>query len=132
MNKKIFNFFEIAGRTAASKKDRRAYLVGAIGIRHDGAMVRSLNAPTELRNRRAHAECKLCRKLDYYAEVYVARVKLLDGKFGMSRPCNSCRKILTTKKVRKVFYTIDENYYGILDLTNNNERVCSFKSEKSL
>lgn len=126
MNKKIFNFFEVAARTAISKDDRRAYLLGAIGIRGDGVMVRSLNSPTEIPNRKAHAECKLCRKLDYHADVYIARVRLDNYKFAMARSCSNCLKILKTKKVNRIFYTIDENQYGVLDLSNNKEKICQF------
>lgn len=126
MNKKILNFFEIAARTATSKDDRRSFFLGAIGIRNDGVMVRSLNSPTENKNRMAHAECKLCRKLDYYAEVYVARVRMDTYKFAMARPCSACYKTLKTKKVKKIFYTINENQYGILNLISNKEKICKF------
>jgi tRNA(Arg) A34 adenosine deaminase TadA len=124
MNRKILAFFEVAARTATSKMDRRSFLLGAIGIRNDGVMVRSLNSPTENKNRKAHAECKLCRKLDYGAEaVYVARVRFDNFQFGMARPCSSCRKILKTKKVKKVFYTISQSSYGVIDFGKNTEVI---------
>lgn len=123
MNKKILNFFEVAAQTATSKNDRRSFLLGAIGIRNDGAMVRSLNSPTENKNRMAHAECKLCRKLDYYAEVYVARVRMDTYEFAMARPCSSCRKILRTKRVKRVFYTITHNSYGIWYPNLNEDKI---------
>lgn len=123
MNKKILNFFEVAARTAVSKDDRRSFLLGAIGIRNDGVMVRSLNSPTENKNRMAHAECKLCRKLDYHADVYVARVRMDTYKFAMARPCPACRKILRSHKVKRVFYTITENQYGIWFPDSNIDRI---------
>jgi len=124
MNKKILTFFEVAAKTATSKDDKRSFLLGAIGIRNDGAMVRSLNSPTENKNRKAHAECKLCRKLDYGAkEVYVARVRMDNFEFAMARPCSSCRKILKSKKVRKVFYTINNSQYGVWFPDSDTDRV---------
>jgi tRNA(Arg) A34 adenosine deaminase TadA len=124
MNRKILSFFEVAARTATSKVDKRSFLLGAIGIRNDGVMVRSLNSPTENKNRKVHAECKLCRKLDYGAEaVYVARVRLDNFEFGMARPCNDCRKILKSKRVKKVFYTISQTSYGIIDFAKNTEVI---------
>lgn len=128
MNRKIFNFFTVAAETATSKDDKRSFLLGAIGIRNDGAMVRSLNSPTENKNRMAHAECKLCRKLDYGAkEVYVARVRMDNFEFAMARPCSSCRKILKSKKVRKVFYTINNTSYGVIDFFRDNEVIYTDK-----
>lgn len=124
MNKKILGFFEFAARTATSKDDNRSFLLGAIGIRNDGAVVRSLNSPTENKNRKAHAECKLCRKLDYAAPaVYVARVRMDNFEFAMARPCYSCRKILRTKKVKKVFYTINNTSYGVIDFFRDKETI---------
>lgn len=124
MNRKILSFFEVAARTATSKVDKRSFLLGAIGIRNDGVMVRSLNSPTENKNRKVHAECKLCRKLDYGAEaVYVARVRLDNFEFGMARPCSSCRKILKTKRVKRVFYTISQNSYGVWYPATNEEKI---------
>lgn len=124
MNRKILTFFEIAAKIATSKNDRRTFLLGAIGIRNDGAMVHSLNSPAENKNRMAHAECKLCRKLDYGTkEVYVARVRTDNYEFAMARPCYSCRKILKSKKVGKVFYTINNNQYGIWFPDSDTDRV---------
>ena len=126
MNKKIFNFFEIAAKIAVSKEDCRSFLLGAIAIRNDGAMVKALNSPTEYKNRMVHAECKLCRKIDHNAEVYVARVRLIDYKFGMAKPCFACQKILKTKKVNKVYYTINQTHYGIWFPQKNLDKICEF------
>jgi tRNA(Arg) A34 adenosine deaminase TadA len=116
MNIKIFNFFEIAGRIASKKDDRRSFLLGSVGIRSDGKMVSAINSPTELPNRMAHSEFRLSKKLDYGATVYVVRVKLCDGKFGLAKPCESCFRALKSKKVNKIYYTISHNEYGVIDL----------------
>ena len=127
MNRKILNFFEIAAKTARSKSDGRAFLLGAVGIRSDGAMVRSLNSPSENKQRLMHAECKLCRKLDYGAIVYVARVRLDNYEFAMARPCFDCRKIMRTKRVNKVYYTINNFQYGVLDFQKDTDIIHSVR-----
>lgn len=123
MNRKILNFFEIAARTATSKNDRRAFFIGAIGIRHDGVMVKAFNSPSENKNRCIHAEYRLSKKLDYDADVYVARVRMDDYEFGMARPCVSCQKILKTKKVKKVYYTINKDKFGVINFNDNSEKI---------
>ena len=115
MNKKIFNFFEIAASTAVSKNDKRCFLLGAVGIRGDGTIVKALNSTTECPNRQVHAEFRLSKKLDSGAIVYVARIRLIDGKFGIARPCYSCMKVLISKKVKKIYYTISENEFGVIN-----------------
>jgi tRNA(Arg) A34 adenosine deaminase TadA len=117
MRREIFDFFRIAGITAQSKSDIgpiRNFMIGAVGIRNDGAIVKSPNAPTECPNRNIHAEKKLCQKLDYNAVVYVARVKYSDGSFAISRPCPDCLRALISKKVKRIYYTIDDKSYGII------------------
>ena len=96
-----------------SKSDNRTFLLGSVGIRSDGAMVKSLNSPTEIPNRKTHSEYRLSKKLDYNSIVYVARVRLADGKFAMARPCVSCQKVLCSKRVSKVYYTISECEWGL-------------------
>lgn len=112
MKRKIWNYFEIAAKVALSKKDQRAYLLGAIGIRGDGVMVMSLNSPSQDPAREAHAEYKLCKKLDHGAVVFIARIRISDSAFVNANPCKACRKILKSKKVKKVYYTIGPKEYG--------------------
>lgn len=127
MNNKILSFFEVAARTATSKDDRRTFLLGAIGIRSDGVMVRALNGPSENKNRNIHAEHRLCRKLDYNAEVYVARVRMDNFEFGMARPCDACRKFLKTMRVKKVFYTISQESYGIWYPGSDTDKIYNYE-----
>lgn len=113
MQRKIWNYFQMAGRMALSKQDRRTYLLGAIGVRNDGCMVSSMNGPSPVPTREVHAEYKLCRKLDHDAVVYIARVRVGDGAFVNAKPCASCRKMLRSRRVKKVYYTISNTEYGI-------------------
>jgi cytidine deaminase len=115
MNRKIFNYFEIASRLAIEKEDRRSFIFGAIGIRNDGRMVKALNGPTVSPSKQAHAEARLARKLDVGSEVYVARVLIISGDFAMAKPCHNCERILRSVGVKRVYYTIGPGEYGILE-----------------
>ena len=117
MNQKIWNYFEIAGKLATKKKDRRYYFLAALGIRSDGTAVSSVNgAPAEGPMREAHAEYRLSKKLDYGAIVYVARVRIGDGTFGMAKPCLDCQKALRSRGVKKVYYTLGNDKFGVLNV----------------
>jgi len=115
MNKKIFAFLEIAAKTAQSKSDKRSFLLGAVAERKDGTIVKARNSPTIVPDRQAHSEFRLCKKLDYGATVYIARVKLDGSGSGMARPCADCMRALKAKKVKRVYFTIDPETYGFWD-----------------
>jgi hypothetical protein len=115
MNRKIFSYFEIAGKFTQSKADGRSFLLGSVAIRGDGAMVRAMNAPSIEPNRMAHSEYRVSRMLDSGATVYVARIRLIDGSFGMAKPCRDCYKILKGKRVKRIYYTINDNEYGVIE-----------------
>lgn len=131
MRREVFDYFRIAGLTAQSKNDginpKRHFMLGSVGVRNDGAIVKSSNGPTQVPSRHVHAEKKLCQKLDYGATVYVARVKYSDGSFGCSRPCPNCFRALAAKKVKKVFYTIDNRSYGVINIEKMEEKIVLYK-----
>jgi tRNA(Arg) A34 adenosine deaminase TadA len=131
-NQQIFNYFQIAGLTAVSKDDRRSFLLCALGIRSDGVLVKSLNGPTEKPNAEIHAERRLSKKLDYNAIVYVARVRLDTKKFGLSRPCRACMSALISKKVKRVYYTINANQYGVWLPNTDEDYVYSFSEYREI
>lgn len=112
----IQDYLQLAAETAISRMDQRHHRLAAIGIRSDGTVVRSSNGPTPEPCRHTHAEYKLSRKLDYGATVIVIRLKR-DGTFGMARPCGSCRKILISKRVKKVYFTNHSGDIESMDLT---------------
>jgi hypothetical protein len=115
MNRKVFRYFEIAGQVALSKIDERSFLLGAVGIRADGVLVKSSNASAEIPNRFLHAEKKLSAKLTPRSIVYVARIRLDNGQYGMAKPCWDCEKVLRSKGVSRVYYTISYNEYGVIN-----------------
>lgn len=116
MRREIFSYLAIAGRIALqSTQRRRAYMLGAVGLRHDGTLVSACNLPSTHPQPAAHAEARLARKLDHDAVVYVARV-LRSGEFALARPCARCQAALESRGVRRVYYTVASKEYGVLEL----------------
>jgi deoxycytidylate deaminase len=74
-----------------------------------------------------HAEldaiCKVRAKTDLRGgKIYVVRRKP-SGGVGMSRPCPICQYALRSYGLKKAFYSINDNEYGVLNLTNNTDLV---------
>lgn len=115
MNNKIFKYFEIARKLAITDTSSKSFLLAAVGCRSDGAMVSAINSISQEPNRLLHAERKLMPKLDYRSTVYVVRVRLLNGELACSRPCFSCQKALKSRRVKRCYYTINNNEYGVID-----------------
>lgn len=115
--------------------------IGALGIRTDGAIIRSVNG--SIRNSYAqsnatqstsaakssiyHAEGRLLRKIDSGAIIYVSR-RRRDGEsaWGMARPCERCRPLLSSYRVSRIYYTIDADYYGIYFPDSDSDKICHF------
>lgn len=94
----------------------RKFLLAAVGLRKDGALVVSTNGGTPgERTPSAHAEARLARKLDVGAKVFVART-LKNGTVANARPCENCQRLLRNKGVRIVHYTIGPNEEGKMEL----------------
>ena len=115
LHKRVFEMLQMAAKRAAKNRDRRTFFVGAVGIRSDGTLVSSWNGSSRLPDRIAHAEYRLASKLDHGAIVYVARIKTGDWSLGLAKPCPACQKILKSRKVKKIYYSIDENEYGVIE-----------------
>lgn len=118
--------------------------IGALGIRTDGAIIKSVNG--SIRNGYAqsnatysqslaksgiyHAEGRLLRKIDSGAVIYVARKRrdVLGFREAMAcaRPCEHCRNSTRGFRVKKIFYTIDENLYGIYYPMSDTDKICEF------
>lgn len=92
----------------------RAYRFAVIGIRSDGAIVRSRNLSTKVPEHRAHAESRIVRKLDVGAIIYIARI-LKNGSAAMARPCIKCENVLRAHGIKKAYYTIAHKEYGVLE-----------------
>ena len=49
------------------------------------------------------------------AKIFVARVKA-SGGLGMARPCSICYGVLQSYGIGRAHYSIDDQYYGILQI----------------
>lgn len=112
---KITDFLDMAAEYAI-KDDIRTFLIGAIGERSDGAIIKSRNLSAQTIIPTGHAEARLARKSDVGTVVYIARVKRGDGLWGHARPCRSCRRIMKSRGIYQVYYTISHGEYGFMDL----------------
>jgi len=114
----VWKAFELAEKVAMLKNDQRIHRIGAIGIRADGVLVAAPNAPAPDVTPAVHAEARLSRKLDKGATVYVARVSNdRTFRYKLARPCPSCQNHLRKKRVERVYYTISDNEYGVMEFT---------------
>jgi len=128
-------------KSRASEEVHIKSAIGALGIRTDGAIIKSVNG--SIRNGYAqsnatysqtlakssiyHAEGRLLRKIDSGAVVYVSRrLRNADNIWGMARPCERCQPNLKAYRVYKCFYTIDNQYYGIYFPQTDSDKICEF------
>lgn len=130
----MLELLKLAAKYSLSNtKTERLYLLGAVGVRKDGKVVHARNEAvldTYARDKQilfnvykrfpeGHAESRLAKKLDFGATVYVARVMKGNGNLAMSRPCECCQAILRAFRVKKVYYTISNNQWGLWDPSKN-------------
>lgn len=111
----MHRYLKQASLVATRGSKFRHYLVGAVGVRRDGAVVQSYNGSTTHICPSGHAEARLCRKLDAGSVVYVARVGRGNGKMAMARPCAGCERALRLRGVSRVVYSICDREYGVLE-----------------
>jgi deoxycytidylate deaminase len=113
-SKKIKNYFEVAAKLAFSRQDERSFFHGAIGVRKDGAIVHAINGSSKIPTRQAHCEYRLSTKLDVGSVVYLVRIRR-DGSMANSKPCHNCAKAMRSVGVKRVYYSIEEKEYGVMD-----------------
>ena len=97
---------------AMGHSDKKQFLLGAVAIRTDGATVVSTNILTQTPHASAHAEARVLKKADQGCVLYVARV-LRNGVWALSKPCCNCQKLIRSRRVARVYYTICENEFGV-------------------
>lgn len=112
---KCIDYYMNIAKQIAVRNDNRSFVIGAVGVRRDGVIVGSRNSPVVGPCRNAHAEYRVARKIDVGAVIYVVRI-LRSGAMAIAKPCDDCRKILITKGASKVYYSINENEYGVMAL----------------
>jgi tRNA(Arg) A34 adenosine deaminase TadA len=113
----LIKYLNLAKEKSLPEKtgDLRSFYIGAVGIRSDGLIVTAKNLSCEDKFPPAHAEARLARKLDKNSIVFVARVTK-GGQIGLAKPCTKCQTVIRNKGVTRVYYTIDVNSFGYLEL----------------
>lgn len=104
-----------AARLAFSGDKRKHHLLACIARRKDGATVSSRNGMTQVPRPSVHAEARALKKAGHGAILYVAKVQKRTGEWGLAKPCDNCMKLIRNKKVKKVYYTIAPNEYGVIE-----------------
>lgn len=107
-------YFEKAARVAARQDDLRVHRLGAVGLRSDGVLVTASNGAAIMKTPAVHAEARLCRKLGRDGVVFVARRS--SNGYLLAKPCGHCQALLRTRKVRRVYFTVSDSEYGVLEL----------------
>lgn len=51
-------------------------------------------------------------------KMYVVRVKAY-GEFGMARPCEICEQVFKDYGIKRVYYSIQDNEYGVMNRQEN-------------
>ena len=132
-----FEFLKLAGKISLPNEgiDNRVFWLGAVGVRKDGTMVNSRNGvvrftpPTQDFQYiySSHAEGRVLQKMDVGGTLYVSRVARVDYRFAMARPCPHCQRLIRAKGIKKVFYTVNSEQYGIWQVEKDEDRIYNFK-----
>lgn len=99
---------------AKQSNQNKQFFFGCVAKRDDGAIVYSVNHCVRSQKVPSHhAESRCARKCDVDSIIYVARV-LRDRKTpANAKPCNFCQSFIINRGIKRVYYTIDQNHYGI-------------------
>jgi tRNA(Arg) A34 adenosine deaminase TadA len=101
---------------STSPQHRGKFRLGAVGLRADGVIVTAKSGGWPGQYLPAtHAEARLANKLTPGSVVYVART-LKDGTIAMAKPCKACQNALRHRGVKRVYYTIANNEFGVMSL----------------
>lgn len=109
------DYFDLATRIARANivsSNEKNYLFGVVAKREDGAIATSSNVRTEHRSISAHAEARVLRKAGVGATLWLVRITR-DGIWAMSKPCKLCQAYLSNRMVKRVYYSIGHNEYGV-------------------
>ena len=69
-------------------------------------------------------------------KIYIARIRLDNNCLGMARPCEICQHVLFNYGIKKAYYSIDANTYGVMKVDNpakifhQNDRVYNGKHDE--
>lgn len=111
----------------AQKGQKRAFKIGCIAKRKDGAFVHSTNGKSPHVNPKVHAEARVLNKAGRGSQLWVARVTA-NGELTMAKPCKKCQALIIAKGVKKVYYSISPTEYGVW--YPQEEEIKNFKRTK--
>lgn len=105
---------DIASGVAISRAANRKinFRHGCAAFRYDGKIVTAYNEMAMEPQWKAHAEARVCRKIDVSAIVAVVRVGA-DGNWANSKPCEGCIRCMRRRGVERVLYSIGPNEFGV-------------------
>jgi deoxycytidylate deaminase len=117
-----FDKIERAAREAARRSTHETFNLGAVLVARGSIVSTSCNirgfGGLDMKYD-THAEARLLDNPPAIArsnaEVYVCRLAP-SGRLAMSRPCESCQRILKSRNVSRVFYTDSEGNWQRLEL----------------
>lgn len=49
-------------------------------------------------------------------DLYIARYRSSDNSICLAKPCDMCLSVIKSMMVKRVYYTISEHEYGVIDL----------------
>lgn len=129
----MIDMLRLAGKVAvpAGKADRRSFWLGCIGIRKDGVLVSAKNGATEYYDTvpyymlipNSHAEGRVLRKIGKGGIMYVARISKKDRSLAMARPCDMCATRIKSARIKRVYYSINEECYGLWLPQEDTDRI---------
>lgn len=109
---KTIKNIELAKKIAIRGRNKKQYHLGCVAKRKDGSIVSSFNTRSYGKAPSSHAEAKTLRKAGLGATIWVSRV-MANNSLGMAKPCETCQKLIRKYKVKKVYYSISDDEYGV-------------------
>jgi pyrimidine deaminase RibD-like protein len=111
--KKMFRIAKEVAKCGDCVEAKRNYRLGAVGIRTDGTLVCSSNITTREPRKEAHAEYRVCQKLNIGSVIFVVRIGE-SNRLRMARPCKDCQSMMKNGGIDRVYYSISDNEYGVI------------------
>ena len=105
--KKMFRVAREVAKCGDCTEAKRNYRLGAVGLRTDGVIVASSNVTTRQPCKEAHAEYRICQKLDVGSTIFVVRIGD-NNELRLARPCQNCRTMMKNGGIKKCYYSIKE------------------------
>jgi tRNA(Arg) A34 adenosine deaminase TadA len=113
-------YLDLAAKIAQEGSGYKTYKLACVIKRSDGAIVSADNKCYRTIEPRYHAEARALRKADVGCTLFVVRISK-SGEWACAKPCKNCQALIRNKGVKKVYYTIGPNEYGVWDVYKEKE-----------